>query len=112
MLFELRHVAGLRKYVPGAKNTRGNPVPDWLPAEQYKVFGWVPIASTEPDVAGHDHVVIDVKLSAPSTFPAGPRDKVVLDGLEYEVIGYPENYSHGQSDWDPGILVNLHRVEG
>lgn len=111
-LFRLRHVAGLRKYAVVGKDSRGNPKTDWLPVESHQVFGWMPVSSSEPKVAGRDHVVVEVELSAPSDFPVGPKDKVVLDGIEYEVIGYPEHFDHGQSDWDPGILVNLRRVEG
>ena len=63
-------------------------------------------------MAGHDRVVVDVEMGAPVGTVALPRDKFVLDGKTYRVEGEPEDYNHSPFGGQPGIVVNLRRVEG
>lgn len=99
-------------YVEGATDAHGNPVESWGAPEDVAVYGWAAPNSTEPKLAGHDRVVVDVEVYAPTSF-AGPRDKVTLPaGKTYRVEGEPEDYNHGPFGWQPGYVVNLSRVEG
>jgi hypothetical protein len=106
-------IAGLEKYSESGKDAHGNPVPSWSEVpEEHPVCGWSVPSSDEPKLAGHDRVVVDVELFAPTEFPAGPHDRVILNAEVFEVIGHAEDYTHGPW-WDPGVVVwNLQRVEG
>ncbi len=99
-------------YSEDGVDAHNNPVAEWAEPVSFPVVGWSSPSSSEPKLAGHDRVTVDVELLAPDGFPAGPHDRVVLDGNTFEVVGYPEDYTHGPF-WDPGmVVVNLRRVEG
>lgn len=89
-------------YVP-ARGATGTPC---------QVYGWSTPLSTEPAVAGHDRVVVDVQLMVPPGFPAGPYDVIDLPDGEYQVIGQPEDFNHGPFGWQPGTVLNLRKVTG
>lgn len=111
-MIPLLFTVGVRAFLPGAEDEHGNPIEDWAPATPHKVYGWSAPSSTEPKMAGHDRVIVDVELLAPEGFPAKPRDLVVLDGVEFQVLGYAEDFNHGPFGFRPGLVVNLQRVEG
>lgn len=81
--------------------------------EEVQVAGWATPSADEPKLAGHDRRTVTVELYAPvGTFR--PEDAVKLPEREdtLEVIGEPENYSHGPFGWDPGLeVVNLGGVQ-
>lgn len=81
--------------------------------EPVRVAGWSVPTADEPKLAGHDRRTVTVELYAPvGTFR--PEDAVKLPEREdtLEVIGEPENYSHGPFGWDPGLeVVNLGGVQ-
>lgn len=93
-------------------DAHGNEVEDWADAVEVKVFGWEPPKSTEPAVAGHDRVIVDILLYAPRSMNVGPHDRVILAGKRYEVIGDPGDPNN--NPWFvPGLVtINLKRVEG
>lgn len=78
-------------------------------SEQVAVAGWSVPTSDEPKLAGHDRRTVSIELLAPvGAFKY--NDSVLLPEREdpLEVIGEPENYSHGPFGWDPGLeVVNL-----
>lgn len=111
-MFPLLFTAQVRKFQPGATDVHGNPEESWAPATEHKVFGWSAPTSTEPKLAGHDRVTVDVELLAPEGFPSGPRDLVILNGTEFEAVGYPEDFNNGPFGFRPGLVVNLRRIEG
>ena len=77
--------------------------------ESVRVAGWSVPSSDEPKLAGHDRRTVSIELLAPvGAFRF--NDAVQLPEREdaLEVIGEPENYSHGPFSWDPGLeVVNL-----
>lgn len=90
----------------------GVPVVVWGAPVAHSVCGWATPTSTEPKLAGHDRVIVDVELYAPTAFPANPHDRVLIEGKRYEVVGEAEDFTHGPF-WDPGVKVwNLRRVDG
>lgn len=93
-------------------DAHNNPVEGWAAPVEVLVFGWEPPKSTEPAVAGHDRVVVDILLYAPQSMNAGPHDRVILAGKRYEVIGEPGDPNN--NPWfAPGLVtINLRRVEG
>lgn len=110
--FPLKFPAQIERYFDGIENELGNKTPGWLPAETVLVFGWEPPVSAEPELAGHDRVVVDVKLYAPQELNPGPKDRITLDGRQFEVIGYPQDPNNNPF-WQPGLVtVLLKRIEG
>jgi hypothetical protein len=89
----------------------GNETPTWgLPVPK-RVYGWAPAGTDEVNGWRHD-VTADLQVYAPPDFTAGPRDRVVVDGRTYEVEGEVEDFGHGPFSFNPGVRVNLRRVEG
>lgn len=110
--FPLLFTVGHRVFQPGATNAHGDPVESWAPAVDRKVYGWSSPDTSEPKLAGHDRDVVEVELLVPSGFSCGPRDRMVLDGVVFEVIGEPEMSDHNPFGWNPGGVVNLRKVSG
>lgn len=95
------------------------PEPDALGRDQWTtttttipVAGWAKPTSTEPKLAGHDRVIVDMELYAPQG-ELFHDDEVTIDGNTFQVIGEPENYSKSPFGFDPGLeVVNLRRTSG
>lgn len=105
-----RKSAGLCK-VSSTVNSLKEHVYTWSAPVDYPVCGWW-ASSDEPFVAGHERVEIRTNLITPVEFPAEPRDRVVLDGILYEIDGYAQDHTNGPW-WNPGVVVwNLTRIEG
>lgn len=80
-------------------------------AESWMVVGVEPSVSTEPEVAGHDRVVVDAKMYAPTTMAPSPDDRVTVRGMVFDVVGYPQDADLGPW-WDlPLSTILLRRVE-
>lgn len=100
-------------YEGKVKNDRGNVVDAWGDPVDVAVHGWHTSATHEPQIAGHDRVLVDAQVLAPSSWRPGPKDKVVLPGFgEYRVEGETEDFNHGPFGWEPGNRVNLRKVTG
>lgn len=111
MRFPLPWTAGHQVYSEGADDAHGNPVQSWATAVNVPAIWWSP-SSTEPAVAGHDRVQVDVVLVVASSLAVSAHDRFVLDGQEYDVIGFPEDYNHGPYKTPGRKPVNLQRVDG
>ncbi|MFI5783498.1 hypothetical protein [Nocardia sp. NPDC051570] len=115
-----RKVIGHHRHHAGALDAHGNPVEVFEPALAEPgapawVYGWAPVASTEPALPGHTRVVTEVDLYAAPGFTPGPRDLIDLPaGLagRFEIIGETADYSHGPFDWAPGSVIRLKKVDG
>jgi len=99
-------------YIPGAKDPFNNPIDSWESPVTQAVMGWAPPVSDEPKLAGHDRIVVDIELFAPSVFSASPKDRITISGKKYSVIGYPEGTDGNPFLWSPGKVVNLQIIEG
>lgn len=114
MTLPLAQVVQHLAYVAGARDDRGNPIDSWADPVDVAVHGWVISNSHEPQIAGHDRVLVDAQVLAPESFVPAPKDKVLLPGRpgEYQVIGETEDFNHGPFGWRPGNRVNLRKVTG
>lgn len=112
-------------YSDGGTNAHGNPVaaytpPLTSPGTPRKVAGWSAAATSEPALAGHDRVVVDLELLVPKGFPARARDKIRLTdqpvGGLYEVVGDPRDFTaspfSGPLGRGWGYVLTLRRVDG
>lgn len=99
----------------GATDTHGNPVDDWAAPVDVDVYGWSVPMSEEPRPL-EQRVVVDVKLYAPHGTQVGSKDRVTIPAGPhagvYTVEGGVEDYNHGPFGFQPGVVVNLQRVEG
>ena len=100
-------------YAGEVRDSRGNVIDAWADPVDVAVYGWHTSATHEPQIAGHDRVLVDAQVLAPSSWRPSPRDKVTLPGFgEYQVIGETEDFNHGPFGWEPGNRVNLRKVTG
>lgn len=93
-------------------DAHNNPIEGWSAAADVLVFGWEPVKSTEPAVAGHDRVVVDMLLYAPLSLTVGAHDRFVISGKRYEVIGDVGDPNNNPWFRPDRVTVNLRRVEG
>lgn len=108
--FPLLFTVGHRVWSEGAENDLGEVASGWGDPIARPVYGWGAPAGDEPKIVGEERVTADVELLVPPGFECSPRDRMVLDGVEYEVIGAPEMYDHNPFGWNPGGVVNLRRI--
>lgn len=111
MRFPLPWTAGHRVYSEGADDAHGNPIRSWAAPVDVPTLWWSP-SSTEPLLAGHDRVSVDVVMAVDSALAVSPHDRFVLDSKEYEVIGFPEDYDHGPYVAPGRKPVYLNRLDG
>lgn len=97
-------------YSSGGDDPHGNEEESWAQPVDRKVYGWGAPQSSEPKRAGAEAVVVNLELYAP-VFPVGDMDRIVVDGLAYDVIGEAEDFNHGPFGFAPGMVVNLKRAE-
>lgn len=98
---------------PGATDAHGNPVDGWGSPVDVPVHGWAPpSADTVPSDPNRDAVIRDLDLYAPAGTTGGPRDRWVVDGVEYDQVGHVEDYTKGPWQWAAGVRINLKRAEG
>lgn len=112
MRFPLKRTAGHRVYSEtGSRDAHGNDIPSWAAPVDVPAMWWSP-SSTEPVVAGHDRVRVDVVMAVDSALPVSAHDRMVLDGQEYEVLGAPEDYDHGPYAAPGRKPLNMVKVDG
>lgn len=112
MRFPLKWTAGHRVYsATGGQDVHGNDIPSWANAVDVPAMWWSP-SSTEPVVAGHDRVVVDVVIVVDTSLTVSPHDRFVIGAKTYEVIGFPEDYDHGPYATPGRKPLNLQRVDG
>ncbi|MFT4125083.1 MAG: hypothetical protein QM662_02480 [Gordonia sp. (in: high G+C Gram-positive bacteria)] len=109
-LFDVGH----KMYLEGAVDDWGNPVDTWADPVSKKFITWADYATEDPKLAGHDRDVVDAGIIVyPDFGSVSPRDRMVIDGIEYEVIGSPER--NDKAWWDCDVLnrvINLKSVSG
>lgn len=111
MRFPLKWTAGHRVYSETDQDAHGNLIPTWAAPVDVPAMWWSP-SSTEPILAGHNRVQVDVVLVVDSTRVVSPHDRMVLGADVYEVIGFPEDYDHGPYSVPGRKPVNLRRWDG
>ncbi|MDM7488714.1 hypothetical protein QT969_10465 [Rhodococcus sp. CSLK01-03] len=110
--FSLTVPVQVERYSGGVVDELGNETEGWSAPESVLVFGWEAPVSAEQVLAGHERVVVDVKLYAGRSIAIGPRDHITLDGKAFEVVGYPQDPNNNPW-WQPGLVtVLLRSLEG
>lgn len=85
-LFDVGH----RAYSAGAVDDLGVPTDEWAAPVDKKFITWSSASTSEPGVAGHDRDVVECGIIVyPDFGDVKPRDRMVIDSTEYDVIGHP-----------------------
>ena len=98
----------------GGVDAEGNPVTEYVPplddpGTPTDVITWAPAQTTEPEIG---RVVHDIDLYLGPTGTGRPQDVVDLPDGQYEVVGWPLDWTHGPHGYKPGKVIQLKRVEG
>lgn len=104
------YTIGIRTLQSGALDSHGNSVDGWGDPFDVQVYAIAPRTSTEDDPT-RTEAITGYTILAPVTLVIGYRDRVVIDGEEWEVDGEIGNWSHGPFGWAPGISFNVKRAE-
>lgn len=96
----------------GTKDFHGNPKETWAdPGISEDAYGWAPPSPDgQPFEPNRVPVVRDLDVYMPAS-AARPKDRMMVDGALYSVIGYPEDFNHGPFGFAPGVRVSLLRIE-
>ena len=96
-------------YIGTVEDAYGNTVDAWSETPTpTPVYGWAPAGTNESNASRHT-VTADLELYGPPDFTLDPRDRVVILGDTYEVLGAVEDFNHGPFGYTPGVRVNLRR---
>jgi len=110
-MFPLAQTIGHAVYTPGATDAHGNPVDAWAAAVDVQVYGYGPPARSQEAEPGGTQVITGLQVLAP-VFAVDPRDRFVISGVTYEVVGEVGNWNNGPFGFAPGQQINLKRAEG
>lgn len=108
--FPLLFTVGHRVWSEDGEDAHGNPIAGWSTPVTKPVYGWGAPSGDEPKIAGVDRVEVEVELLVPPEFQCDRKDRIVLDGDEFEVVGPMEMFDHNPFGWNPGGVVNLRSV--
>lgn len=110
--FPLAQTLTHRVMTSGGTDDYGDPLPPTASDVDVPVYGWGPATMTEPPEVGRSQVAWSMDIFAPSSWVPAPADRVLLAGVEFEVVGHPENWDTGPFGLTPGVVVHCRRVEG
>src|SRR6478735_4508459 len=93
-------------YTAGVTDDYGNESPGWADPVAVQCF-YHPGATTEPRSAptGGSLVTVDLSLFVDSALVVDHRDRFVVEGRTFEVIGLPKNWDHGPFSYHPDRQV-------
>jgi hypothetical protein len=111
-----RHPHGLtvtvRRFTAGEPDVHGNETGAWSDLALLKGCAFDPGSSSEPRLPGQDRVVVEPTLYAAHDAPAIPQDRVIVEGVEYEVDGVARRWSNPFTGSKVGCVLSLRRVDG
>lgn len=102
---------GWQRFDGTSTDELGNVVGLWAAPVERSVIGWHDVAVETNSGEGHAaQEKFDVELLAPPSFEPSTRDRIVLNGRVFEVVGGDRGV--GFHSWNPGRCIKLRRVEG
>lgn len=78
--------------------------------ESRNVYGWYQSSSSEPSEQGANRVATTLVVLSP--WPATVKDRIVIDGVAYEVVGESQDWNHGPFAFEPGYRFTVRRIDG
>lgn len=101
-----------RAFLAGAEDAYGNPVEAWGSPTDVGIYAFNPGTTSEPFLEGHDRVVTEPAMYAPTGTVFASRDRVSARGVLYEVDGVVLDYRNPFDDSMDGVQVGLREVAG
>src|SRR5690606_255028 len=98
MLFNPSETVRWEAFQLGAEDAHGNPTESWADPVEKDILAFDPGSTSEPTLPGHDRVVVEPTIYAPSGVVMGARDRVSVRGVLYEVEGVTREWSHPHLD--------------
>ncbi len=106
----------LRRYIPQVRDDHGNQVGGYAGTVPWVVDWMAPGAMSEDTDGGTRDAattVWSVCVRPPRAVVPSERDRVVVDGEEFEVLAPPKDWRRGpHTAANPGVIVELGRVSG
>ena len=97
---------GHQPYTGDGVDEYGNAEESWGDPEPRKFVTFIDPGSEELDLPGHVRDVVDVGIIVlPDFGSVSPRDREVIDGVTYDVIGEPKNFTKNPFRSDFGCHV-------
>lgn len=110
-MFDLALTVQHARFIPGAIDAHGDEVEAWGEAVDVDVYGLDPTAADAAVRVERSGYEVTASLLAPTGFTAH-KDKIWVHGKEYLAVGEPRDYQLGPFGFNPGVVIDLHRVEG
>lgn len=102
---------GVRTYVPGAVDAHNNPADAWGAPVEWPGCAVAPAGSSE-DSTNRTTVITTLDVYGPHDMEVGPRDLVVYDGEEFQVVGEIARWRNPYTGYEPGCVFSIRRVDG
>lgn len=107
------YTLGLRRYVAGTKDAHGNTGATFSDPEPLPAHFVAPGSMTEPAQTNRDLSLVAYTIGVQPGTLVTERDRVLVDGIEYEIDGRPADWTRGPwSDTRGGIIIELRKAEG
>lgn len=108
------HDVGHRVHSTSGVDDHGNAVDSWAAVVAKKFVTWADYSTSEPSTAGHVRDEVDCGIIVyPDFGSVSPRDRMVIDGQEFEVVGQPSR--NDKAPWMCDIenwVIHLKVVNG
>ena len=96
-----------------SRDAHGNPAETYAAPEAVAVHWIGPAGSAEDALGGRRHAEAVLQIGAPAGTVIDYRDRVLIDGARWQVVGEPQDYSRGP--WAmpfAGVTFELKRDRG
>ena len=102
----------LEVFDAGATDAHGNPAESWVEPVPLGIYAFNPGTTSEPNGDGSDRLITEPSVYVPEGSPVGPRDRVTVRGVVYEVDGVLLDYRNPYDSSMDGCQANLREVRG
>lgn len=111
--FPTPYTVQLHAYQASAMDAHGNVTDLWDEVgTEVAVYGWAPPSPDTETLGGREAITRGLDLYVPPEVTASPQDRFTVDGARYDVVGHPEDFTHGPFGWQPGKRISLTRIDG
>jgi hypothetical protein len=98
-------------YAGAGEDSHGTEIPTYLASVSVGVYAFDPGSTSEPREAGRNRVIVEPTIYFPRSKVFGPRDRVTVRGLVYEVEGVTREWRHPNGRVT-GNVATVRRVTG
>lgn len=104
--FPLPFTCQHESYSAGPEDDHGNATPTWSAPVSVPCAWWVPssVELSAPPTGG-DRVAADAVVVVEAAVLVDHRDRFVIDGRRFEVVGMPKDYNHNPYGYSPDRVV-------